>query len=168
MYIREGSNPSFGTRTPQIFGEFLFIFYPSVGLIPATICDTMNIMKTLWDARKKIIGIAAVLLLVLLMMNLNSRLGEYFRLSSERDKLNSEVNDLMLTRVALDTQVAYATSDRAVEDWARIDAHLARPGDKLIIPVTPVDQTPVPVQQVTSTPQPVDNWEIWWALFFGK
>ena len=86
------------------------------------------------------------------MMNLNSRLGEYFRLSSERDKLSSEVNDLTRPEVALDTQVAYATSDRAVEDWARNDAHLARPGDKLIIPVTPVDQTPVPVQQVTSTP----------------
>jgi cell division protein FtsB len=123
-------------------------------------------MKTIWDARKKIIGVIALVLLMLLMMNLNSRLSEYFRLSSTRDKLGVEVDQLKATKMALDTQVAYATSDQAVEEWARNEAHLARPGDKVIIPVTPVGQTPVPEVQATPTVQPVNNWQIWWALFF--
>ena len=123
-------------------------------------------MKTIWDARKKIIGVIALVLLMLLMMNLNSRLSEYFRLSSTRDKLGVEVDQLKATKMALDTQVAYATSDQAVEEWARNEAHLARPGDKVIIPVTPVGQTPVPEVQATPTVQPVNNWQVWWALFF--
>ena len=127
----------------------------------------MVTMKTIWDARKKIIGIVAVALLMLLMMNLNSRLSEYFRLSNTRDKLGVVVDNLQATKLGLDTQVAYATSDQAVEEWARSEAHLARPGDKVIIPITPVGQTPVPQVQTTPTVQPVDNWQVWWALFFG-
>lgn len=125
-------------------------------------------MKIFWDARKKIIGVVALVLLMLLMMNLNSRLSEYFRLSNTRDKLGVEVDSLGATKLALDTQVAYATSDRAVEEWARSEAHLARPGDKVIIPVTPVGQTPVPQVQATPTVQTADNWQVWWALFFGN
>jgi cell division protein FtsB len=125
-------------------------------------------MKSVWESRKKIIGLVAVLLLVLLMMNINSRLSEYFRLSNERDRLGTEVAYSRATKVALDTQVAYATSDRAVEDWARDEAHMARPGDKVIVPVTPANETPQPVIQVTPTPTTVENWQVWWALFFGE
>ncbi len=125
-------------------------------------------MKAIWDARKKIIGLSAVLLLVLLMMNINSRLAEYFRLSGDRDQLSTQVAYSRATKMALETQVAYATSDQAVEDWARDEAHLARPGDKVIIPLTPVGQTIQPEAQVTPTPTKVENWQVWWALFFGR
>jgi cell division protein FtsB len=123
-------------------------------------------MKAVWEARKQIIGIFAVVMLALFMMNLNSRLTEYFRLSGERDRLGTQVAYERATKVAIDTQVAYATSDQAVEDWARDEAHMARPGDKVIIPLTPVGQTPVPVVVVTPTPTAVENWQVWWALFF--
>jgi cell division protein FtsB len=123
-------------------------------------------MKVVWEARKQIIGICAVVLLALLMMNLNSRLTEYFRLSGERDKLGTVVAYAQATRVALETQVAYATSDQAVEDWARNESHMARPGDKVIVPLTPAGQTAQPVIQVTPTPTVVENWQVWWALFF--
>lgn len=111
---------------------------------------------------------AAIALLLLLMMNLNSRLGEYFHLSSERDKISTQVGDLRQTKAALETSVAYATSDQAVEDWARNEAHMAKKGDKVIIPVAEGGATPVPVAQPTPTPRVADNWEIWWALFFGE
>jgi cell division protein FtsB len=125
-------------------------------------------MKAVWEARKRILVIAGILVVGLVMMNLNSRLGEYFRLSSERDQLASQVTDLQTTKQALETQVAYATSDQAVEDWARSEAHLARPGDKVIVLLTPANQTAVPQAQATPTQRPVANWEIWWALFFSN
>ena len=125
-------------------------------------------MKIVWEARKKIIGLTAVVLLMLLMMNLNSRLNEYFRLTSERDKVGTQVSDLRATKVALETQAAYATSDEAVEEWARSEAHLALPGDQVIVPVTPANMTTVPKVQETPTPPMVQNWEVWWALFFGE
>ncbi|RPJ52257.1 MAG: hypothetical protein EHM21_00665 [Chloroflexi bacterium] len=123
-------------------------------------------MKSVREAWKRIIGLSAVLLLVLLMMNLNSRLAEYFRLSTERDKVSTEVGYFRATKAALETQVAYATSDQAVEDWARDEARMALPGDQVIIPLPPEGQTPQPKTQVTPTPTTVENWEVWWALFF--
>lgn len=125
-------------------------------------------MKSLWDARKKIIGLAALILLVMLMMNINSRVSEYFRLSSERDTLSTEVGYLQMTKMSLETQVGYATSDQAVEDWARKEAHLAKPGDQVIIPLTPASQTLQPQVTPTPTPQKVENWQVWWALFFDR
>jgi hypothetical protein len=126
------------------------------------------VMKAVWESRKRIIGIGAIVLLVLFMMNINSRLSEYFHLSSERDKIDAQVNDLRATKVALDTQAAYATSDAAVVDWARNEAHMALPGDKVMIPVTP--NSPVIKEEVKTTPVPTttENWQVWYSLFFGK
>lgn len=125
-------------------------------------------MNAILNARKKIIGVGAIALLVLLMMNMNSRLSEYFRLSNERDKVLSQVIDLRATKIGLETRVAYATSEQAVEEWARKEAHMAMPGDKVIIPLTQEGATPLPVVQATPTPRVVENWEVWWALFFGE
>jgi len=125
-------------------------------------------MKLLWESRKKIIGLSAVVLLMLLMMNLNSRLNEYFRLTGERDRVSTQVSDLRATKMALETQAAYATSDAAVEEWARNEAHLALPGDQVIVPLTPASQATEPVFETTPTPLAVQNWEVWWALFFGE
>jgi hypothetical protein len=138
------------------------------GLIHAMTCGNINMMKALWEARKRIIVLGAISLLVLLMMNLNSRLTEYFRLTSERDKLGTEVAFYRMTKMALETQAAYATSDQAVEDWARDEGKLYHPGDKVIIPLTPEGQTPQPEVKVTPVPTFVENWQVWWALFFGR
>ena len=123
-------------------------------------------MKAVWESRKKIFGLGAIALLVLFMMNFNSRLTEYFHLTNERDKLEVVVNELRATKVALDTQAAYATSDAAVVDWARGEAHMALSGDGVMIPVTPNAPTQEPELQPTSLPRTIENWQVWWALFF--
>jgi cell division protein FtsB len=125
-------------------------------------------MKSVWESRKRLIGLAAIVLLVMFMMNLNSRLSEYFHLSSERDKLEVQVNNLRATKVALDTQAAYATSDAAVVDWARNEAHMSLPGDSVIIPMTPESPVEDVVVQVTAEAHTIENWQVWYALFFGE
>jgi len=125
-------------------------------------------MKAVWESRKRIIGLGAIALLVLFMMNLNSRLSEYFHLSSERNKLEVIVGELQATKVELDTQAAYATSDAAVIDWARSEAHMALPGDSVLIPVTPNGPTQEPEIQATLAPRMIENWQVWWVLFFGE
>lgn len=125
-------------------------------------------MKAIWEARRKLIGAAGILILVLVMINLNSRLGEYFRLSSQRDELSAQVQGLEVTKSLLETQAAYAASDQAAEDWARNEAHMSKPGDKVIVLLTPANQAAAPQVEATPTPKPVENWEIWWALFFAK
>jgi cell division protein FtsB len=116
---------------------------------------------------RQVLVVAAVVILVMVMMNLNSRLGEYYRLSSERDTLSARVAELRVTHQVLETQLAYSQSDQAAEDYAR-EAHMLRDGEKLVVPLTPAgNPTPTPVTE-TATPRAPLNWEVWWALFFDK
>ena len=137
-------------------------------MIPASDCSNIMRMKSVLESRKRLIGLAAIVLLVMFMMNLNSRLSEYFHLSSERDKLKAHVVDLQATKLALDVQATNANSDGIVIGWARNEAHMARPGDQVFIPMTPSSITPTPEVEVTPTVDTVENWQVWWTLFFGE
>lgn len=117
---------------------------------------------------KKIGLILVIVVLFFLVMDLNSRLNELSDLTSQRDKGSTVVSMLQSTLQVLDTQVAFATSEGAVEQWAYSEGHMVRPGEKLIVPLSPAGTTPIPVFLPTATVMPVENWEIWIALLLGK
>lgn len=125
-------------------------------------------MKSIQFDKKRIFVVAGLVLLFLLMVDLNSRLSDLYRLTRERDSMRTEIAELTSTAVTLQTQIAFATSDVAVEQWAREEGMMVRPGDQLIVPIAPEDATPMPVVP-TQVPQAVlKNWQVWWALFFGE
>lgn len=117
---------------------------------------------------KKIGLIVAIVVLFFLVMDLNSRLNELSDLTAQRDKASTVVSVLESTLQVLDTQVAFATSEGAVEQWAYGEGHMARPGEQLIVPLSPAGTTPIPVFIPTATVMPVENWEIWMALLLGN
>jgi len=127
----------------------------------------MKDLKLPVDA-KKIGFIIAAVILFFLVMDLNSRLNELSRLSEQQDKASTVVAVLESTLQVLNTQVAYATSEGAVEDWAYNEGHMVRPGEKLIIPLAPPGATAAPILAPTPTVIPVENWEVWAALILGK
>ena len=115
---------------------------------------------------RQMLGLAVVAVLVLVMINLNTRLSDYYRLSGDRDTLKGQVDRLLATKQVLETQVAYAQSDKAVEEYAR-NSHMVRDGEKLVVVLTPQDN-PITTPEITvATPKPFQNWEIWWELLFG-
>ena len=118
--------------------------------------------------KKQWLVIGLLIISFFLVMDLNSRLNDLSRLSGQRDQLQNQVNQLQITQFALETKIAYATSEVAVKDWARENAGLGQPGDIPVIPLPPKDYTPQPALQPTSTPQIVEHWQKWWALFFGE
>lgn len=89
-------------------------------------------------------------------------------MSSERNRIKSEVLQLTATVQQIYTQIAQATSQKAVEEWAREEGHMVQPGDYLIVPVAPFGATSQPDLIPTPASSRVANWEVWWALFFGK
>lgn len=115
--------------------------------------------------------IALVLLLVFLgylMMDLNSRLSKLSQLSTQAAESQKEYAFLKVTEAYLQTRIAYATSEAAVEDYARNIAHLDKPGDMVIIPLKDNNITAVPEQVVQETLEPVENWQVWRALIIGQ
>lgn len=124
-------------------------------------------LKSIFDP-KKLGLIALAVVLFFLVMDLNSRLNELSRLSDQCDDAATVVANLEGTLAVLQTQQAYAGSVGAVEEWAYNEGHMVRPGEQLVIPLSPPGTTPEPVILPTPTVQPVENWEIWLALILGE
>lgn len=117
---------------------------------------------------KQALVIGAFVIFGFMLMDLNSRLMELSRVSVQRDAIQTEVVGLRSTEQELKDQIDYAESDQAVERWAREEGHMARPGDQVIIPIPPKGATPLPPPLPTPVVRKVENWEVWWALFWGE
>jgi hypothetical protein len=121
-------------------------------------------MKVKWRNLLIVIGLC---LAVVLLVDFNRRMEELNRLTAQLNAVRTEATAVILTQVALAGQVAYATSDVAVEEWA-YENKMVRPGEHPI--------GVVPGENVTPTPEPIlvplvkeqSNWRIWWELFFGR
>ncbi|HAF62052.1 MAG TPA: hypothetical protein DCK95_06980 [Anaerolineaceae bacterium] len=116
---------------------------------------------------QQIISIFLIALFFFLLLGLNDRLSEYFKLAKQRDQIATEVYAMQNTEIALRTQIAYASGENAVEDWARGDAHMSLPGDVVIVPLTPNSRSSAVNTTPTPTPSALENWEIWKSFIFG-
>ena len=116
---------------------------------------------------QKVISILLIVVFFFMLLGLNDRLTEYFKLSRQRNEIATKVYGLQSTEIILRTQIAYASGDNAVEDWARGEAHMALPGDVVIVPLTPNAQTTNSSVSTTPTPSLLENWQIWRNYLFG-
>ena len=117
---------------------------------------------------RRIAVFAGIFILVLFVIEFNSRLEELNRLNEQRDEMRALATQAVQTQIALQTQVAYAASTDAVEEWARTDGHYLQEGDQPVIPVEQPGSAPVIVNTPIPIPTPMQNWEIWWTLFFDQ
>ncbi|HNK62520.1 MAG TPA: hypothetical protein PKL78_05165 [Anaerolineales bacterium] len=117
---------------------------------------------------RRVAVFAGIFILMLFVIEFNSRLEELNRLNEQRDEVRISATQAMQTQVALQTRVAYAGSTQAVEDWARTEGHYIQEGDQPVIPVGVPGSEPAIVNTPVPAPTPMQNWEIWWMLFFDK
>jgi hypothetical protein len=118
--------------------------------------------------KKTLFFIIGFVVFAWLIMDLNSRLMELDRLTNQHNRMGTDVSELMSTRNILNTQVAYATSASAVEEWARESGPMAKPGDVVVVPIPKEPMTVVPTPMAESTPTPMNNLQVWQMLFFGN
>ena len=123
-------------------------------------------MPKLKRIKRQWIYIVLLFILFIMVLGLNSRLSEYLRLSSQKDEMDERIIRLESTRIALETQIAYADSDKAVEEWARTYERKVLPGDQVIIPLPLGDITQEVNYLATPNLGNLENWQIWWDLFF--
>ena len=118
--------------------------------------------------KKQWVVVLVFVILFFAILGLNARLSEYFRLTGQRDQMAQRIDLLQGTQSALETQIAYAASDKAVEEWARTYEKMVLPGDQVIIPLPDVEIKPD--IKYLPTPEPVasENWQIWMELLFGE
>ena len=122
-------------------------------------------MELLGKQGKSILVIGLLIVLVLLIRDFNSRMGELRRLQSEADIVSTQYSQLAGTQSALETQVAYAGSDEAVKQYLYEQGKYSQPGDIVVVPV-PVDGSGPAATSVVPTPLPVvEKWQLWLSLF---
>jgi hypothetical protein len=119
------------------------------------------------SVRRVVIAIG-ILVLVFIVLEFNRRLEELNMLNAQSKLVQTQATQAIQTQLALQTQVAYAGSDAAVEEWARTDGHYIQDGDLPVVPLGQPGSAPMEVNTPTPIPTQPANWEIWWDLFFGE
>src|SRR5574342_591100 len=117
---------------------------------------------------RRVLVMIGILALVFIVLEFNRRLEELNLLNRQNQFVQTQATQAVQTQAALQTQVAYAGSDAAVEEWARTDGHFIKDGD---LPVVPLGQSgSPPIEAGTPTPVPTQpaKWQVWWELFFGE
>jgi len=117
---------------------------------------------------RRVLIAAGILILMFMVMDFNTRLENLNRLNDQREVVREQATQAMQTELAMRTAVAYATSDQAVEDWARSDGHYQKPGDQPVVPIGQPGSEPVISSTPTPVPTPKPNWLVWQELFFGE
>jgi|WetSurMetagenome_2_1015567.scaffolds.fasta_scaffold682031_2 hypothetical protein len=121
-------------------------------------------MKNKW---RTVLIILGIFLAILLLIDFNDRMQKLNSLETSLNSVSAEGTSIKNTQDALITQVAYATSNNAVEQWAYENKWI-RPGERPIalVPVGGATPTSEPVSSIKTESQ--TNWQIWWELFFGN
>jgi cell division protein FtsB len=122
-------------------------------------------MKRVNFSWKYAVLILGVVVIAFLVMNFNSRIANLRRLSVQREAVAARLQGLESTQAMLQTQIARATSEAAVIEWAYQEGNLVRPGDNPVVPVPPEGSTPVPTP-TPAVPRPqLQTWQMWLWLF---
>ena len=113
----------------------------------------------------QVLAIVGLVAGVLVVLDFGQRLAAAQRLRASADQEATQVAKQESEHTLLETQVAYATTDAAVIEWAHSGGKLVQPGEVLVEPVipTPLPTQPPPPPAVTPPPP---NWALWWNLFF--
>ena len=122
-------------------------------------------MKLNWLGWKYALVVIGVIVLALLVMDFNNRMAELRRLSDKKEDVAAEATQLVNTQVHLETQIAHATSQGAVEEYAYEEGHMVREGENLVVPLEYPGFTPQVTHIPTATPEPKSNLQIWYSLF---
>ena len=115
---------------------------------------------------RRVAAMVGILMLVFIVLEFNRRLEELKLLNGQHDLMLVQATQAIQTQAALNTAVAYASSDAAVEEWARVDGHYVQDGDLPVVPIGQPGELPVEASTPVPTPTPPQNWEVWWDLFF--
>jgi hypothetical protein len=107
-----------------------------------------------------------LVVLALLVMEFNNRTGELHRLERERERALTRLEEQQGTQQSLEGAIAYATSDRAVDEYAREYGKQSQPGDQVVV-ILPGEATPTPEPLPAQSSVEKTNLEGWWDLFFA-
>ena len=118
------------------------------------------------------LSIVVMTIAIFFVVDFGRRATTGYYISQTEKRLEAEIEVEITRQAQLKAHRDYVMSDEYIEKWAREQAHMARPGDRPLILLTP-ESLPVPLKVMPSpdaeeAPPSVPNWYHWWRLFFDK
>jgi hypothetical protein len=117
---------------------------------------------------RRVTGVIGIVLLTFIVLEFNRRLEELNLLNKQNELVRAQATQITESQLVLQTQVAYANSTAAVEEWARTEGHYIQDGDLPMVPLAQPGLAPVELSAPVTEPTPMTNWQAWWDLFFGE
>ena len=118
----------------------------------------------------QLVLIATLIILMPLIADINGRISVIQRIHREKARLEQELSQVQTEQTTLQAQLEFVASDTYLEQWARVDARMTKPGETIIIPLTstpPGQAAPAlenPIFPAASAPSIPEQWR---SLFFG-
>jgi hypothetical protein len=104
----------------------------------------------LWKRRAFFLGLAAVLLCALFLpLQIKA-----WKMQSDLNQLQNKKQALLLQQQQIQQQIRYYSSDTYVEEAARQDLGLVKPGEDLVLPAAPGATKPLPLNNHTAITGP--------------
>jgi len=112
--------------------------------------------------------IAALILVVPLIADVNRRMGDIRRMHQKEAELEQELTAVQAEQEALQEELEYVNSDAYVEEWARVEARMTLTDEVAIVPV--ITEPPQQTESAESPSPPGDTSSSipkeWHSLFF--
>ena len=119
----------------------------------------------LWGKRVSVtIGL---IIMIFMVMDFNSRIALLTQLRTQKEIEEQTLQDLQMELAILQSRVEFASSEYAVEEWAREEGHLQKPGDHVMILMPDASVNIDLLSNEVIASEPTSNWEEWikWLTF---
>ena len=121
----------------------------------------MSVIKS-WS--KRIVVLVGIIILLLMVMDLNSRMVHMLQLRGERDTELAKVDELLAVEADLDKKIEYAQSDEMVAEWARNQNMMQQEGDYIVVVIPngePLNEPEALVHEQSPDRSHWDSWKLW-------
>jgi hypothetical protein len=126
---------------------------------------SMKSLLSQWKLAVLVIGLGVMAVLII---DFNSRMTEWRRLTQQQEVVGAQATSLMQTQLYLETRIARATLPAGVEEWAYQEGQWVRPGDLLVVPVEVEGSRQLPTPTPVPTRTIISTWQLWLSLFFDQ
>lgn len=118
----------------------------------------MEIIKV-WIKRLLVVGGVGILLI--LVMDLNSRMVHLMQLRGEKNNEQMKLSELLNEENDLIRKIDYAQSEEALSDWARQENWMQKSGDGIVVPLPDGSDAEEVNFNPIETAYTYDNWDTW-------
>ena len=123
------------------------------------------------DRSQLAVGVAAAISLMVvggLVWGFGQQMARARQMRAEEIRLEQAVADEQVYHDDLVARLKYVQSDAYVEQWARKDAKMARPGEVVVVVSNESDTEPAVDTSSSVDPEPQPFWVKWWELIFAS